>query len=76
MPLPADSRSAHDLLTEKFHALLAECNLVIDNAERGRTFHGRDDFFCTKVYDFLQEVLQQKLLAVADIGRIGSPPKL
>ena len=61
MPLPTDSRSAHDLLTEKFHALLAECDLVIDTAEHGRTFHDLDDFFCTKGHDFLQEVYQQKL---------------
>ena len=53
MPLPSDS---HEI-----RALLDECNLVIDNAKHGRTFHDLDDFVCTKGHDFLQEIYQQKL---------------
>ena len=61
MPLPSDSPEIRALLHEKLDALLDECNLVIDSAEHGRTFHDLDDFVCTKGHDFLQEVLQQKL---------------
>ena len=35
MPLPSDSYSAHDLLTERLRDLLAECDLVIDTAPFG-----------------------------------------
>jgi hypothetical protein len=55
------SPSLHDLLREKFDALLDECDLVMDTAEHGRTFHDLDDFFCTKGHELLQEVFQQKL---------------
>ena len=48
MLLPSDSPDIRALLHEKLDALLAECDLVIDKAEHGRTFHDLDDFFCTK----------------------------
>jgi hypothetical protein len=56
-----DSIELRALLTEKFHALLDECDLVMDTAEYGRTFHDLDDFFGTKGQKLLQEVFQQKL---------------
>jgi hypothetical protein len=63
MPFPASptSPSLHDLLREKFDALLDECDLVMDTAKHGRTFHDLDEFFCTKGHELLQEVFQQKL---------------
>ena len=45
MTIPSSRVS--DLLVERLDVLLHECNLVIDSAERGRTFHNLDDFFCT-----------------------------
>jgi hypothetical protein len=58
---PPISPSVRDLLHEKFDALLDECDLVMETAEYGRTFHDLDDFFCTKGHNLLQEVFLQKL---------------
>jgi len=58
---PSPSSAVRTLLYAKLDARLAECDLVIDNAEHGRTFHDHDDFLCTKAHDSLQEILLQKL---------------
>jgi hypothetical protein len=60
-PFPSDSPELRALLTEKFQALLDECNLVMECAAHGRTLHDLDDFFCTKGQNFMQEVFQKKL---------------
>ena len=39
------SPSVRELLTEKFHALLDECDLVSENAAFGKTFDDLETFF-------------------------------
>lgn len=50
-----------DLLTEKFHALLDECDLVTQNATFGKTLDDLETFFLLQGRTFLREVFQEKL---------------
>jgi hypothetical protein len=62
MPLAHPSSSdIRSVLIEHLDTLIAESELVMDNAAHGRTFHDLDDFFCTKGQEFLQEIFKQKL---------------
>ena len=55
------SSIARDILTEKFHALLDECDLVADNAAFGKTLDDLEKFFLIQGRTFLREVFQEKL---------------
>jgi hypothetical protein len=57
-PVSAISRA---LLTEKFHALLDECDLVYENAAFGKTLDDLETFFLIQGRTFLREVFQEKL---------------
>jgi hypothetical protein len=60
MPSPV-SPLTRDLLTEKFHALLDECDLVSENAGFGKTLDDLETFFLIQGRTFLREVFQEKL---------------
>jgi hypothetical protein len=55
------SPTARDILTEKFHALLDECNVVSDNAAFGKTLDDLETFFLIQGRTFLKEVFQEQL---------------
>ena len=59
MPFPPPN--VRDLLTEKFHALLDECDLVAHNAAFGKTLDDLETFFLLQGRTFLREVFQEKL---------------
>lgn len=59
--MPSASLQVRDLLTEKFHALLDECDLVSENAAFGKTFDDLETFFLLQGRTFLREVFQEKL---------------
>jgi hypothetical protein len=40
-----DASSIRDILHARLDALLADCDLVNDNADFGQTVHDLDDFF-------------------------------
>ena len=58
---PPISSPPRELLTEKFHALLDECDHVADHALFGQTFDELENFFLIQGRTFLREVLQEKL---------------
>jgi len=53
--------SVDDLLLAKFEALLAECDLVAENAAYGETLNDMEEFFLVKGRKLLQETFEQKL---------------
>jgi uncharacterized protein YdaU (DUF1376 family) len=55
------SSSVRDYLVARLDALLADCDLVINNAHYGQTVHDLDDFFLLAGKQFTKEVFQQKL---------------
>jgi hypothetical protein len=59
--MPGLSSTVRDLLTEKFHALLDECDLVSENAAFGKTLDDLENFFLIQGRTFLREVFQEKL---------------
>ena len=59
--VPAPSPHIRDILTEKFHALLDECDLVAHNAAFGKTLDDLERFFLLQGRTFLREVFQEKL---------------
>jgi hypothetical protein len=48
-------------LTEKFHALLDDCDSVADNALFEKTFDDLEMFFLIQGRTFMREILQEKL---------------
>jgi hypothetical protein len=59
--MQADSPTVRELLMAKFEALLAECDLVADNAQHGQVLDDMDEFFLIKGRKLLQETFQAKL---------------
>jgi hypothetical protein len=59
--MASPSPLVRDLLTEKFHALLDECDLVSENAAFGKTLDDLETFFLIQGRTFLREVFQEKL---------------
>jgi dihydrofolate reductase len=55
------SPNVRDLLTERLHALLDDCEQVLDNADHGQAFHDLDDFLLIAGKQFLNEIFEQKL---------------
>ena len=53
--------SARELLTEKLHALLDECDQIMSNADFGQPFNDLDDFLFVAGKNFIREVQQHKL---------------
>jgi hypothetical protein len=59
--MQSDSRTVREILLAKFDALLAECDLVADNAAFGQTLDDMDEFFLIKGRKLLQETFEAKL---------------
>jgi hypothetical protein len=59
--MQAESLTVRDLLVAKFESLLAECDLVADNAALGQPLDDMDEFFLIKGRKFLQETFEAKL---------------
>jgi hypothetical protein len=59
--MESPSPNIRDILTEKFHALLDECDLVAHNASFGKTLDDLETFFLLQGRTFLREVFQEKL---------------
>jgi len=54
-------QEVRDLLTERFHALHNECDIISQNATYGQALDDIDEFFLIKGKKFIQEVFKQKL---------------
>jgi len=55
------SSDVRTLLHEKLDAMLAECDLVMDNAKFGELLNNLDHFLYVEGRNFAKEVLEQKL---------------
>ena len=59
--MQSPSPRVRDLLTEKFHALLDDCDLIAEHSAYGETFDAMEVFFLIQGRTFLREVFQNKL---------------
>ena len=66
--------TVRDLLFAKFETLLAECDLVADNAALGQTLDDMDEFFLIKGRKFLQETFEAKLQERIDRTEAAAQP--
>jgi hypothetical protein len=72
--MQTESPSVRDLLVAKFEALLAECDLVADNAAFGQTLDDMDEFFLIQGRQFLQETFEAKLQERIKRTEAATPP--
>jgi hypothetical protein len=72
--MQSDFPTVRELLLAKFESLLAECDLVADNAKVGQTLDDMDEFFLIKGRAFLQETFQAKLQERIDRTEAAAEP--
>jgi hypothetical protein len=72
--MPSDSPTVNEFLVAKFESLLAECDLVGDNAAFGQALDDMDEFFLTKGRQLLQETFQAKLQERIDRTETAAEP--
>ena len=72
--MPPISPTSRESLTEKFHALLDECDIVADHALFGQTFDDLENFFLIQGRTFLREVLQEKLQERIEQTEVNDTP--